>query len=163
VFRKSIADIDGQFDLIMFHHSFEHMDSPGAILQHIASRLSPEGQVILGTPVASSYARCEYGVNRVNLDAPRHFYLHTFKSTELLAARAGLQVREIVHEGNEEQSWASEQFARDIPSNDQRSIASSAVRRFSHWKIILSCRARANQLNRNKEGDLVCFHLSRAR
>ena len=159
VFKKSLAGLTGEFDLIMLHHSFEHMDEPAAVMGQIASRLAPTGKVILGIPVASSFAWRNYGVNWVNLDTPRHFYLHTFKSIELLTKRAGLEISEVIHEGNDEQFWASEQFARDIPSNDPRSIGSTALRRFSNWTTIRECRAKAAELNRKGEADLVCFHL----
>jgi SAM-dependent methyltransferase len=162
VFKRSLAEMNGQFDLIMLHHSFEHMDEPATVMQNVAAKLAPNGQVILGIPVASSYAWKHYGVNWVNLDAPRHFYLHTLSSIELLAGQVGLEIQNIVHEGNDEQFWGSEQFARDIPSNDARSIGSSALRRFSHWNTILACRAKANELNAKQQGDLVCFHLQKA-
>ena len=162
VFKRGLPELEGQFDLIMLHHSFEHMDKPAAIVGQIAARLAPGGKVILGIPVASSFAWKHYGVNWVNLDAPRHFFLHTFKSIELLASKADLKIEQIVHEGNDEQFWGSEQFANDIPSNDPRSLGASTFRRFARWGKIRECRAKAAELNSRGEGDLVCFHLSRS-
>lgn len=162
IFKRQLSEVPGQYDLIMLHHSFEHMEAPGALMQEIARRLCPGGQVILGIPVASSYAWKHYGVNWVNLDAPRHFYLHTQKGINLIASRAGLIVEQEVHESSDEQFWASEQFGRDIPSNDPRSISRSILRRLLVWPMIRACRARARKINQKREADLVCFHLLKA-
>ncbi len=162
VFKRPLLEMPGQFDLIMLHHSYEHMDRPAEAMVQVKRLLSPGGQIIIRIPVASSYAWREYGVNWVNLDAPRHFFLHTFRSIEILAGQAGLQVFQVVHEGNDEQFWASEQFARDIPSNDPRSLGASPIKRILHWPRIKAYKARAAELNRTGQGDLVCFHLRRA-
>ncbi len=161
IFKKQIGQVPGQFDLIMLHHSFEHMANPADVLSQVAERLKQDGKVILGIPVASSYAWKRYGVNWVNLDAPRHFYLHTYKSIEFLCSAAGLRIDSIVQEGNDEQFWASEQFERDIPSNDPRSIGSTPVKRLLAWGRIRACKAKAEELNRQQEADLVCFHLAK--
>lgn len=161
VFKRDLSQIEGTFDLIMLHHSFEHMSEPATVMREVAAHLSAQGRVILGIPVASSFAWREYGVNWVNLDAPRHFFLHTFKSIDILVKQAGLVVETVVHEGNDEQFWASEQYAKDIPSNDPRSIGSNPLKRLLASPRIRSLRARAQALNEKGEGDLVCFHLTK--
>lgn len=162
VFKKELAEMPGKFDLVMLHHSFEHMNQPIEAMRQVGEHLNPGGQVILGIPVASSYAWKHYGVNWANLDAPRHFFLHTHKSIELLARKAGLFIEQIFYEGTGEQFWLSEQYARDIPANDPRSLNSSLAKRLLAWKIIRADRDRAEELNRKQEGDLVCFHLRKA-
>jgi len=94
VLKRQLSEIEGTFDLIMLHYSYEHMDKPEAVLREIHRLLGPGGQAILRIPVASSYAWRRYGVNWVNFDPPRHFYLHTFKSIDLLTRRVGLEVEE---------------------------------------------------------------------
>src|ERR1051326_2305515 len=159
VFKRTLSEMKGQFDLIMLNHSFEHMDQPSEVMQQVGVLLASGGQVILGIPVASSFAWKHYGVNWVNLDAPRHLFLHTFKSIEILTGKAGLKIESIYHEGNDEQFWASEQFANNIPSNDPRSLSANALKRLWNWPKIRACRAKAEELNRAQQGDLVCFHL----
>ena len=159
VLKRPLSEMPGQYDLIMLHHSFEHMDQPASVLQDIARRLVPGGQAILGIPVASSFAWKHYGVNWVNLDAPRHFYLHTQRGIEFMTSKAGLTIEQVVHESSDEQFWASEQFQKDIPSNDPRSISANIMRRLLAWRTIRTCRAHAQQINEKKEADLVCFHL----
>jgi SAM-dependent methyltransferase len=159
IFKKELAEMPGKFDLVMLHHSFEHMNKPAEAMQQVAEHLNPGGKVILGIPVASSFAWKHYGVNWVNLDAPRHFFLHTHISIEILARKAGLVIDQVIHEGMDEQFWLSEQYAQDISANDPRSLGSGVVKRLFAWKTIRAGKARAKELNRKKEGDLVCFHL----
>jgi len=161
VFKRHLSEMPGQFDLIMLHHSFEHMEQPRQVMAQVAGQLSPGGQVILGIPIASSFAWKHYGVNWANLDAPRHFFLHTTKSIELLAAKCGLVIEKVVHEGNDEQFWLSEQYAKDIPANDSRSLKASPVKTILAYGKIRACRARAEEINRKQQGDLACFHLSK--
>jgi len=158
VFRRRIEEMQGQFDLVMLHHSFEHMDQPDAVMSAVYRLLKPGGQAVFRIPVASSFAWREYGVHWINLDAPRHFYLHTFRSMILLAGRAGFQSGQIVHESNAEQFWASEQYAQDIPMSDPRSLKSSALRMLLAWPRLRRSQVRAHELNQRGEADLVCFH-----
>lgn len=161
VFRRRIEEMQGQFDLVMLHHSFEHMDQPDAVMSAVFRLLKPGGQAVFRIPVASSFAWREYGVHWINLDAPRHFYLHTFRSMSLLAGRAGFQTGQIVHESNAEQFWASEQYAQDIPMSDPRSLKSSPLKMLLAWPRLHRSKVRAHELNQRGEADLVCFHYSK--
>ena len=159
IFKRQLGELKDQYDLIMLHHSFEHVPNPAEVMRQIGERLAPGGQAIIGIPVASSYAWKHYGVNWANLDAPRHFFLHTKRSLKLLAKGAGLLLERVVDEGNDEQFWWSEQYARDIPANDPRSLKSSPLKTILAYPKIRACRAKAEELNAKGEGDLACFHL----
>ena len=159
VFKKELRDLPGSFELVMLHFSYEHMDNSVDVMQQIQRLMRPGGQAIVRIPVASSYAWKRYGVNWVNLDPPRHLFIHTSKSMELTAKRAGLEISGVVHEGSDEQFWASEQFEQDIPSNDPRSLYSSPMKRLLAWKRIRACKLKAEELNKQSQADLVSFSL----
>jgi SAM-dependent methyltransferase len=159
IFKRELGELAGQFDLIALNHSFEHMPHPAEVMRQIAERLAPNGKVILGIPVADSYAWKRYGVNWSNMDPPRHLFLHTRRSIEFLAAKAGLVIESVFYEGNDEQFWLSEQYSRDIPSTDPRSVASTPLKRLLAWNKIRVCRVKAEELNRKQEGDMICFHI----
>lgn len=161
VFKRRIQDLDGSYDLVMLHHSFEHMDQPQAVLAAVHRLLRPGGHVIVRIPVASSFAWREYGVNWVNLDAPRHFFLHTFASMGLLAQQAGLELQETRHEGNTELFWASEQYARGIPMLDARSLKSSLWGQVRMVARLWRDRNRSHRLNQEGQADLVCFRFGK--
>jgi SAM-dependent methyltransferase len=158
VWKKDLAEISRKFDVIMSHHSFEHMTDPNQILLHAARLLNPGGWIIIRVPIAGSYAWKKYGTNWVQLDPPRHIFLPTTRSMEILADAAGLRLCEVVHESNEFQFWGSEQYVRDIPLNDPRSLAPLTRQALAHVKM-RQYRARAAELNAKREGDSACFYL----
>lgn len=161
IHKRALADLAGVFDVIMLHHSFEHMDQPAEVMCQLSRLLAPEGLVMIRIPVAGSFAWRHYGVNWVNLDAPRHFFLHTPRSIELLAARAGLRVTETFFEGNEGQFTGSEDYVRDLPLCRPRSRGMALREALTGWRRRGELRARAEELNRKGEGDWAGFHLRR--
>lgn len=161
ILKQRVETMTGEFDLVMLHHSFEHTDQPLAVMQAVSRLLKPGGYAIFRIPVASSFAWRQYGVNWANLDAPRHFFLHTFESMRLLANQTGLRLQETLHEGNDEQFWVSEEYARNIPRSDPRSLKSSPLKMLPAFPKIRRCKVRAKELNLKGQGDLVCFHFQK--
>jgi len=155
VVKKTIGDVEGAWDCVMFHASFEHMPEPLGTLSRAAALLREGGVCYVRIPLVSSYAWEHYGVNWVQLDAPRHLYLHSTRSFELLAANAGLQVEQVIHDSTAFQFWGSELYAKDIPlkSDHPRSLFSrSRMRAF---------RKKARELNRDGRGDIASFYLTK--
>lgn len=66
VLKKSVEDIDDKYDLIMLHHSFEHMQNSKEVLQKIHGCLNQNCFVLINIPVVSSYAFRKYEVNGLN-------------------------------------------------------------------------------------------------
>ena len=163
ILKRGVETLEGQYDFIMLHHSFEHMPDSAAALKMLAPRLAPGGTLLLRIPVADCWAHKHYGLNWMAWDAPRHLYLHTRKSMALLAAGAGMEITGVVHDSSGQQFSSSELYIRGVPyvehgkyrpdrGKDARPDA------FSHaeWD---SFQARAAELNRKGEGDTACFYL----
>lgn len=106
--KAEIYDAAGEFDIITLHHSFEHMDKPLIVLQKLNGLLSDKGRLMIRIPVADSYTFKKYGSYWVQLDAPRHFYLHTRKSMLLLGNKAGFKKIDILYDSQAFQFWASD-------------------------------------------------------
>jgi len=160
VFKRSVAELEGEFDVIMLHHSFEHMNAPDEVMRHLSRLIAPGGLILIRIPIAGSDAWRRYGVNWVHLDAPRHLFIHTPKTIEFLASRAGLTLDDVIYEGDESQFWGSEQYLKDIPLLDARSyvknrsaLTNEKIREYS---------AKAAENNRKKVADLACFHLHKS-
>ena len=162
VFKRQLWEMDGQFDVLMLHHSFEHMADPSLVLRELGRLLAQGGRILLRIPVAGSFAWRRYGINWIGLDAPRHLFLHTARSIELLAAAAGLRVSSVVFESNATQFLGSEQYERDIPLADRRSVYSGGPRRWIGWWRARRLRPRIAELNRSGQGDWACFELRAA-
>ena len=159
ILRKSMAELDRRFDFIMLHHSFEHLADPLAALKQIRSLLKPEGRVLIRVPVAGSYAWRAYGVDWVQLDAPRHFFLPTSQSLELLAGQAGFSITDITYDSTAFQFWGSEQYRRGIALRSERSYGVNPRNSIFTADEIREFENHAARLNENGEGDQACFYL----
>ncbi|HYW07211.1 MAG TPA: class I SAM-dependent methyltransferase, partial [Longimicrobium sp.] len=119
VLRRRMQEVEGEFDVIMFHHVLEHVPDQLDTMRAVAERLAPGGFCLVRIPMASSEAWEKYRENWVQLDPPRHFFMHTEKSIRLLAEQAGLRVASVEYDSTAFQFEASELYLRDVPLNDQ--------------------------------------------
>jgi SAM-dependent methyltransferase len=120
-FKKSITELEGQFRYITFHHSLEHIPDQLAQLSAVRRLLAEGGICLVRIPLVSSYAWEKYGLDWVELDAPRHLYLHSRDSIKLLAEKAGLALIDTIYDSSEFEFAASEQYRAGIPLFDERS------------------------------------------
>ncbi len=159
ILKKSIHKLDGKWDLIMFHHSFEHIPDPTETLWSVSRLLNKKGICLIIVPTVSSYAWEHYRENWVQLDAPRHFFLHSIKSITLLAEKVNLNLEEIVYNSTDFQFWGSEQYLKNIPLKDPRSYGvdpSNSI--FSNTEITVF-KQKAKKLNLKNQGDACAFFL----
>jgi SAM-dependent methyltransferase len=159
VLRRTLDATEGTYDVVMLHHSFEHMSEPARAMREVRRLLKPDGRVLLRIPIADSFAWQHYGVNWIGLDPPRHLFLHSPASIERLSRQAGLRVTGLVYEGNASQFLGSEQIEAGIPLEDPRSIYSPGFRRLYGWWRARRLRGRIDELNRSGRGDWACFEL----
>src|SRR5262245_42025909 len=145
----------------MLHHSFEHVPDPLATLRKAHELVKPRHYLLLRIPLAGSYAWRKYGVNWASLDAPRHLYLHTVQSIQILASQAGFQVAEVVYDADGLGIWGSELYVRDISLTDERSPwVNSRQNTFSKEQLAQFSKLE-EELNRTGEADCGAFYLYR--
>ena len=120
--RQDLGEVEGRFDLIMFHHSFEHLSDPEGSLRQALKRLTPRGRVLIRMPTPSSQAFETYGAAWVQLDAPRHLVLFSRRGLGVLCERLGGTVVSVEDDSTAFQFWGSEQCRRGIPLMDARSV-----------------------------------------
>jgi|WetSurMetagenome_2_1015567.scaffolds.fasta_scaffold81483_2 SAM-dependent methyltransferase len=159
--KTEIVAIEGKFDIIMLHHSFEHMANPLAVLSKIKTLLNDGGKILLRIPIVDSYAWRTYGVNWLHLDAPRHLFLYTRKGIGLLAEKAGLRVASVRCDSQAAQFWGSEQYRMGIRHRGKNSFATNPLKSPFSPLEILKFRAQAQALNAKGEGDQACFILGK--
>lgn len=68
--RKSIFEIEEKFDLLMMHHSFEHMANPREVLGKAYQILAKRGTLLIRVPVADAEVWSTEGACWVQIDAP---------------------------------------------------------------------------------------------
>lgn len=154
--KKDLSEFDGTFDLIMLHHSFEHMEDPLQAMREIYRLLDEDGVVLLRTPVANSYAWRNYGPNWFQLDAPRHLFIPSLKGLYYLAEVVGFDVTKVVFDSNYMQFTISEKYGRNISLSDPdtKSYSKHELRGLSQ---------KASELNENSDGDQAGFILRKKR
>lgn len=103
-------DEKGPFDLISFHHSFEHMNNPHEVLKRTKELLKSSGRIIVRIPIGGGIAWDEYGVNWYQIDAPWHYYIYTEKSFCYLCKDVGLDVARMVYDSLPSQFLYSEKY-----------------------------------------------------
>ncbi len=162
VLKGRIEDAGGTFDLILFNHSFEHIPEQKETLRVVHEKLANNGLALICVPLSSSFAWREYGTDWVQLDAPRHLFLHSIKSMELISKEAGFKIDAIAYESDSFQFLGSEQYKRDIPLLDSRSYKVSLEGSIFTERDVATYERRAKELNAVGDGDQACFHLRKA-
>ena len=152
ILKRDLFEMTGQYDFVMMHHAFEHMDHPGKVLEKIHDLLKPGGKLLIRIPVANSHAWHKYRTHWFALDAPRHLFLHTTHSIHLLAGQAGLKIDRIEYDSSFVQFASSEKYLRDIPYSDDFSMFTK--------KQMKDFSKEAYRLNSIGDGDTACFYLS---
>lgn len=149
----------GEYQLVMAHHSFEHMDDPHAALQAMARLVRPGGFILLRMPRADSWAYRHYARDWCQLDAPRHAYLLTRKALEVLCDAAGLRIVHVQDDSGPFQVWGSELYRRDIALAEAE--ASAFWKRFRLPLARFRTRGKVSALRRKGLGDQACFYLEK--
>lgn len=153
--QKSPLDkITGMFDIILFDHVFEHLPDPLDTLLTCYRLLADGGRLILRVPTVSSLAWRRYGINWVQLDAPRHLYLYSRPSLCLLAGKSGFYIYNQYDDSTDFQFWGSESYCQSKP------LAESSAKQYPLAKRI-DWRRRAANLNRRQDGDQLTLILKK--
>jgi SAM-dependent methyltransferase len=161
--HKSLVDeMQGEFDIVMFNHSLEHVPDALASLVAAASKLAEDGRIIVRVPMVDSWAARSYGADWVQYDAPRHFTLFSRVGLVFIAQKAGLRVERIFYDSTAFQFWGSEQYRMGIPLRSDRSYREHPERSPFTNTQIAEWERRAAKLNEAGQGDQAGFVLSRS-
>ena len=161
IFKGTIHDMDGSFDLIIFNDSLEHIPDQLETLRSVAKLLTNEGTCVISMPTVSSYAWKHYGANWVQLDPPRHLFIHSICSLKLLLEKANLKLTDVVYNSTEFQFWGSEQYVRDIPLKSPKSYSVNPKESMFSKEEMKRFRDRARELNEKRQGDQAIFYVEK--
>ncbi len=161
VFKRTIEDVSGKWDIIIFNHSFEHCEDPAAQLMQVSRLLDPHGVCIIRVPTVSSFAWEQYRTDWVQIDAPRHCFIPSILSAQLLAEGAHLRLADVEYDSTAFQFWGSEQYRNDIDLYSASSYLVSPRRSMFRSVDILSFSKRARQLNLEHRGDQMILYLKK--
>jgi len=105
-------------------------------------------------PTVSSYAWEQYREHWFQIDAPRHFVLHSIDSLRRLGESNGLILDHLDFDSTENQILWSERYRSGIPISEGSAFSRSARR---------TARAFADRLNSERRGDQVVAYFRKAR
>lgn len=159
IYKKSIFETEGQYDYLMLHHAFEHMDEPLKVLQQLYKLVKKGKYVLIRTPVMGMYSWKKYGTNWMDLDAPRHIIIHSLKSMQLLAAQAGYELRKTVFDGNYMSLIGSDQYAKDIALPDPNSYMVNKPASGYNKEDVEKFKSITIQNNKEQQADQAAFYL----
>jgi SAM-dependent methyltransferase len=162
IVRSELSDVDETFDLVMAHHSLEHLPDPFRALCDMRAHLRPGGTLLVRIPIAGCWAWRHHGVDWVQLDAPRHLLIHSEESFRTLAVKAGLEITHSEYDSTPLQFWGSEQYRDGVPMYSPNSFARNPEASRFDAAAIRDFQARARRLNEERDGDQACFFLRRA-
>ena len=151
--KRHLAELEGQFDVIIFNHSFEHLPDPQGELRTARQKLKPNGLCLIQMPTPSSQAWDDYRTDWAQWDAPRHLTLMSRKGMSILAANCGFQLRRILDIGLGWSLLASELYRSGIGFH-----AAQNAGHFSSSKLA-AYRRKAIKANEAGRGDSVSYVL----
>ena len=159
ILKCNLSDVNNTYDFIMLHHVFEHITDPLIMLKNIYRLLKFDRYALIRIPVSGSYVWRKYGPRWVQLDAPRHLFLHSEKSMGLLAKQVGFEVEQVIYDSTAFQFWGSEKYHRDIPLKDKCTDKKSPQDNIFTMQEMQTFKLEAQRLNAVRDGDQASFYL----
>ena len=98
IYRKDIFKMEGRFDLIMFHHSFEHMEDLNSVINKIYQLLEDDGICLIRLPNVDSFGFKKFRGAWFSIHAPFHYVLPSYEGFNILANKAKLEIKRVVGE-----------------------------------------------------------------
>jgi SAM-dependent methyltransferase len=154
--KNEVFEMTGHWDIIIYNHAFEHVANPMENLKKVFELLSPKGCCILRIPTVPCYAWSHYKTNWVQLDAPRHFFLHSPKSIRILAEQSGLYLDKVIYDSTFFQFSGSESYLKNISLVNQKKKKDTFFKRKTDR---IRFNRMAKKLNQENEGDQAAFYL----
>ena len=160
--RKDIFGTAGSFDVIMMHHSLEHMFNPLEVLKKAYSLLKPGKYLLLRIPVMGNYGWQKYGTFWCGIDAPRHIFIPSEEGIKLLAEQAGFEVTHFEYDSSDYVIWSSEQYVKGIPLHAPNSRMINPKNDVFSDAEIETFKATIKEQNEKGNGDTASIYLYKA-
>lgn len=161
ILKKEIHDLNCSFDLIMMHHSLEHMLQPLKALQKAYSLLNKNKYLLVRIPVMGNYGWQHYKTYWCGLDAPRHIFIPSEKGMRMLATAAGFEIEKVEYDSNNYVIWCSEQYLKGIPLQAAESWSMNRDKSLFTKEKIKEFQQKIMNENKNNNGDTAAYYLKK--
>ncbi|MBN3581329.1 class I SAM-dependent methyltransferase [Algoriphagus aestuarii] len=152
LYKKSFYDIRECYDLVMFHHAFEHLPSPAKVFKHLVQVLNPGGEALIRVPVTNGKVWQEERDFWFQLDAPRHLFIPHSESMQKLADSVGLDLYKTTFDSLDSQFWGTELYKRG------KAFMGTDLRKEFSEKEMKAFEKKAKEYNEMGLGDQACFY-----
>lgn len=157
IVKRYMSEVSGEFDLIMFNHSLEHVPDPVANLKSAHEKLASGGVCLVRLPTTSSDAWSIYGADWCLIDAPRHTVIPSRQGMAMAADTVGFRVDKTFDDSNSSQFFGSEAYRNDTALSEIKGLGhifrDFGLRKMWHWE------KHSARLNRQGRGDQTGFVL----
>ncbi|MEI9807506.1 MAG: class I SAM-dependent methyltransferase [Bacteroidota bacterium] len=159
--QKDIHALHQRFDLVMMHHSLEHMTEPLKALQKARELLNDDKYLLVRIPVMGNYGWHKYNTWWCGIDAPRHIFVPSEKAMHLLADKAGFIIDKLEYDSSDYVIWSSEQYMKGIPLHASNSRMISKKNNVFSEKEIENFKQIIAAENKKNNGDTAAFYLKK--
>lgn len=150
--KVDFFDIEEKYDLVMFHHSFEHIPNPVRCFEKLVGILNPGGEVLIRVPVTDGKVWKEEREYWFQLDAPRHLFIPNTKSMKVLAERFDLDLFNVSFDSLDSQFWGTELYKKG------KSFIGTDITKVFSKNELTNFKEKADQYNDLNCGDQACFY-----
>lgn len=161
ILKKSLFELEEQFDFIMMHHSLEHLSDQHKVFEKLNNILTSKKTLLIRIPICSSVAWNQFRENWFALEAPRHYFLHTEKSIKLLADKHGFKIKNILYDSRSIQFWASIQYQKNIALMNDNSYFINPKESIFSDKEIKEFEEETKKLNEEGGADQAVIYLEK--
>jgi len=151
IWNKEFGQTNLYFDVVMLHHSFEHMAEPEQVLKTCFDRLNPGGTLLIRCPVSDAAVWKEKQSRWVQLDAPRHLTIPSTQGFVAVAQRCGFEVQEVVFDSTAFQFWGTALYEKGEKLDKEKVSVLFSEKQRVEWE------QKAIQYNQEGVGDQACF------
>jgi SAM-dependent methyltransferase len=149
--KTTLDEVTGEYDVVMFHHSLEHVPDPTSDLTAARNLLKDGGVCIVRLPTTDSEGWEHHGVHWSSLDPPRHLVLPSRHGMVEMGERAGLEHVETVDDSYGGQYANSELYSRGISASDPEAAIAFTPADHSRFQAL------ADKANHDGHADQAMF------
>ncbi len=159
ILKMDVFEIKEQYDILMMHHSLEHMFEPKKVLHQLKNILKPGGKLLIRIPIMGNYGWKKYGICWSGLDAPRHIFIPTEKALRMMFEETGFEIECFEYDSNDYIIWSSEQYLQGMPLQDPKSYMINPKASSFTKKQIKKFRKIIQLENEKGNGDTAAIYL----
>lgn len=167
VIKSDLFNVCNKYDLITFHHSFEHLIDPIKFIEKIAHLLKPKGVCLIRLPSIDCLSYKIFKEYWVGIHAPYHIFLPSYKAMEILLKQFGLKIHLYLGEQIMDFFLMSKENFMGINGNQHDSIRSIVKEKgdikFSPWhceKELAYWKSMKKLVEKNNMCDCVAYYIT---